>query len=109
MYRIDPFREEIARDDGIKIRMNTRAPGDQRLAGWGPGTRGDISLSQHGAYRSGSDPKSELLQLPDCASVPPTRVALPYPLKKVTQGISIRGRPGRLARLRPRQRFSHFL
>ena len=35
------WRTEIARDDGIQIRVNERTPGDRRLAGRSLGASGD--------------------------------------------------------------------
>ena len=46
----------------------------------------DARVAENGAHGRGSDPKSELLELTDYASVPPFRIALPHPLNKMTQG-----------------------
>ncbi len=48
--------------------------------GWGLGPGRDARVAENGAHGRGPDPKSELLELTDYASVPPVRIALPDPL-----------------------------
>ena len=57
MNRIDSLREEIARDNGIHICVDKRAPRYRRLVGWGYGSRRDARVAENRAHGRGPDPK----------------------------------------------------
>ena len=76
VYRIDFLSEKIARNDGVQIRVDERAPGYRRLTGRGLRAGGDARLAKNGAHGRGSDPKSKLLELTDYSPVPPVGIAL---------------------------------